>query len=327
MAQVKMKKSSGCVVYVLTSEGSNYFANMTWLSIMSLSLSNPSIEKILVCDFQTKYYLEQINHIVLGECDRLIEVKTPQGKNEFRNRYIKTSLRQRISGSFLYLDADTLIRGDLSPIFQTEASFSAATNHSGSGLPQEIPQVEKAVFENLGWPLPQKHYINGGVLFFKEDRETHNFCELWHHKWLESFEKTGSSRDQPSLNSALSDSNISFSLLPHKFNAQVEAKPSYAPEAVVWHLYSSSSMAMQTLFDQYLEYLMSDKNLPLKKVEQLCQRSHPWPTNNLIDRWCAGRLLQHESISFSSFERLWMRRQHQQAIIALLKQIKKYVIK
>jgi hypothetical protein len=302
------------VVYVLTSSGKDIYADMNLISLRSLRYSNPNAKITLVCDINTVQSLETCKHPILQEANQTISVKTLDQPASFRNRFIKTSLREHLSGDFLYLDADTVIRGDLTPIFNLKTSFAAAPNHSGSGDPAEMPFDEKENFDLLGWALPTQYYVNGGVLFFADTPDSYRFCQLWHQKWLASVEKRGSFRDQPSLNSAIADSGVSFSWLPHRFNAQVDVRPIYAKDATVWHLYSSNGkIAMKTVFDQYIYRLQKGKNVTFSQIQSLCEQQHPWQANNLVDWWCIKGLLSYEGfLEVDSLKRLWMAKNYAQ---------------
>jgi predicted homoserine dehydrogenase-like protein len=50
---------------------------------------------------------------LLAEVDKVVVSETPAGSPEYRNRHAKTRLRQLIEGPFLFLDSDTLVRGDV----------------------------------------------------------------------------------------------------------------------------------------------------------------------------------------------------------------------
>ena len=314
------------VCYVLTSSGYDIYADMNLISLRSLRYTNPNANIILVCDLDTVQSLENYNHPILQEANQIISVKTPDQPASFRNRFIKTSLRQHLSGDFLYLDADTVIRGDLSEIFQIKTAFAAAPNHSGSGSPTEMPGEEIENFHLLRWALPSNYYVNGGVLFFADHPDTHKFSQLWHQKWLTSAEKSGSFRDQPSLNSAIADSDISFEWLPHRFNAQIDVRPVKAPDAIIWHLYTSNGvLAMKTIFDQYISYLQDGRNITLEQIKYLCQRYHPWQIKNPVDYWVVQKLLsQPQFIGSACVERLWMSGHHHQATDIWLNKNKKW---
>ena len=315
-----MSKLSNQICYVLTNNATDIYADINLLSIWSLQQSNPGVHIVLLCDIETITTLRRKNHQIFENVDEVIAVETPSGSREFRNRYIKTSMRRYLKGPFLYLDADTLIRGDLSPIFSTTAAFSAAPNHSGSGDASEIPDTELAPFFKMNWRIPEK-YVNGGVLYFSDQPDVYAFAELWHQKWLDCSARTGRHYDQHSLNSALNDSCIDFAWLNHRYNAQVNARPKTAWGAVVWHIYLSDHHASpKTLFDLDLSHLMQNKTGRPEILGILNQQDHPWLVDNLIDRLAVRRIRYGDHIlAPRSWERLWLSDSYMDAIKSVIR--------
>lgn len=295
------------VAYVLTSSGEDIYADMNLVSLRSLRHSNPQTKVVLVCDSQTVQALESCNHKILKEADEIVSVNLSSQSANFRNRFIKTSLRQHLSGSFLYLDGDTLIRDDLLQIFLSNASLAGVPNHNGIGSYQEIPGTELEVFEKFNWSLPS-HYVNGGVLYFSDHPDTYVFCNLWHEKWLGCSTQTGKHFDQPSLNSAIKDSKINFTWLDHRFNAQVHARPHTAWGAAIWHIYfSGPHVTPKTVFEKALEESKHTYLISSVEVARFCQRPHPWLVDNPLD-WLAISSMKNDKNIFNGdrWERLWL---------------------
>lgn len=311
------------VCYVLTSNGNDIYADMNLISACSLRQSNSNIKISIICDTDTHKALQKTKHDLLDNIDDIISIKTPSGSKGFRNRYIKTSMRKYIEGPFLYLDADTLIQGDLSPVYGSRASMAAVANHNGTGLPAEIPAFEAGVFRKLNWPFPQKHYINGGVLFFSAEEETYSFFDCWHRKWRHYNKIVKKHNDQPSLNSALNDSPISFSYMKGCYNAQVNAMPKTAWGAIVWHFYLSDTHKRPiTIFDNFLSHLENNKNNYDSMLSTLKHRTHPWINDNAIDSFAIRRLRSHNQIMGpQSWERLWLADQYFDALKSFFKGI------
>ena len=271
--------------------------------------------------------MENCQHPIVHEADEVISVITPNKPANFRNRFIKTSLRQYLSGSFLYLDADTLVRDDISSIFSNQASLAGVPNHNGAGTSSEIPGSEMLTFTQLNWSLPS-HYVNGGVIFFSDTPETYTFCNLWHQKWLECTAKIGKHFDQPSLNYAIDQSRINFTWLPHKFNAQVHARPHTAWNAVLWHIYLSEPHASprnvlaDALVRQEKDFLISPD-----EVQELTQRSHPWIINNILDLVAIGSLKKKKLIlGPNNWERLWLSGSYLSAIFQVYNLSRKIIL-
>jgi len=301
---------------------------MNLLSIWSLQHSNPNVHITVLCDRQTIKALKKCHHQILKYVDIVIPVDTPCGPGGFRNRFIKTSMRRYIDGAFVYLDADTLIRGDISPVFDTDTSFSAAPNHSGNGYASEIPDTERIIFNNMSWTVPKK-YVNGGVLFFSDKPDVHAFAELWHKKWLDCSARTSNHYDQQSLNSALNDSCIDFAWMNNRYNAQVNARPNTAWGAVVWHIYLSDHHASpKTILDFVLANLNQKQLDSSDLISALSKRDHPWIVENVIDRLALKRIRYNDKILRpKSWVRLWLADDYRGAIKSVFRAVRRRTIR
>src|ERR1035441_245970 len=88
-------KASGVqtVCYVLTSDGTDSYADMNLISAWSVRQSNPQVRIVIFSDIGTKRALEAAQHPILTEVDEFRVVKTPVQSAGFTNRFIKTSLQ------------------------------------------------------------------------------------------------------------------------------------------------------------------------------------------------------------------------------------------
>jgi hypothetical protein len=309
------------ICYVLTSDGADSYADMNLVSAWSVRYSNPQIRIVVLSDTGTRKALEAGRHPILTEIDEFQSIEVPPASPSFKNRYIKTSLRRRIEGPFLYLDGDTLVRGDLTPVFQTPASLAGVPNHNGSGLPSEIPHVERGIFNELGWTLPAQYYVNGGVLFFSDHLDTYRFCGLWHERWIESSRKTGQHLDQIALNKAVDDSKVDFTWLDHRFNAQVQTRPSYAWGAAIWHTYVSRRHGSpKTVLNRCLDRIHSRRPIDCSFVAKMCQREHPWLISNPVDWIAVEQFRQHKILlNGTQWAHLWLADEYIQALKRLVR--------
>jgi len=225
------------ILYILTSEGNDVFIDMTYISASLVKFNHPAARIIIAVDHITNDNLQVCKHPLLNICDEIKVCNTPEGKPNYRNRYVKCRMRQLISGDFLYLDADTLPVRPIEDIFKIDKDFAAASNHS---LPYNLNFIsyEKEMFSAFTWPVPEQNYINGGVLFWKDNPETHRLSDLYIEKWTQS-NKAGFHYDQPALNAALNEWNGSFQILDNKFNAQYTMNFPVSVDAHIWHSYFS----------------------------------------------------------------------------------------
>src|SRR5204862_1858016 len=113
------------VVYVLTSDGRDAYADMALVSMLSVRISNPGLGIFVVCDEKSAITLRAKKHRMLAVCDQFITVPTPDGEPNFRHRWIKTQLCRYVDGNVLYIDADTLMRGSLADLHQLVSELGA----------------------------------------------------------------------------------------------------------------------------------------------------------------------------------------------------------
>jgi lipopolysaccharide biosynthesis glycosyltransferase len=278
------------VIYVITSTGDDLYTAMTRVSVASLRISNPEIKITVACDAVSNVTILKKGNPLLEEIDDWVVVDTPSGEAAFRNRYMKTLLRQIISGPFLFLDSDTFIRGDISNIFMLDTDISGARNHSKILLREQIWSQDAAVLGAMDWSVGDSVYINGGVLFLNDTPSARNFAQDWHQRWLLSVKECGSYRDQPALNAALYSSKARLIVLQNKYNAQIKANITVAKNASVWHYYSSLDELPITAFDAQVQHLLDGITIDRKMIRSMVHRNHPWRRDSYFDDWLASRI-------------------------------------
>jgi hypothetical protein len=279
------------VAYIVSSNGGDGFALMTRFSIVSLRYTNPKAQITLLCDSITKKNLDSVRDPILGEVDHVICVSVPDGDPSFRSRYIKTQIGSILEGPFLFLDSDTLVRGNLSEIFNGNYDIAASSNHSRSLFSEQIAEVDLKVLERSHLILNNTTYINSGVLFFRGSSESVNICKKWHHLWKKTWNTTGDHRDQPSLNFVLSTERCNTEILDNRFNAQIKTRLTYKCEefnnngrssleesAVIWHFYTSLKVSKPlTAYECELRKSLNNQNkINADIVIGLIKRNHPW---------------------------------------------------
>jgi hypothetical protein len=269
-----IKKAS--VVYVLTSVGRDLYSAMTRLSIASVRITNPGIHIAVACDPETDRAIEAVGDLIKSEVDEWLVFETPSGEAMFRNRYIKTNLRNLVDGDFLFLDSDTLVRGDLSPIFALDADIAAAPNHSGDNHEKQVFPPDDGLLKQLGWDVGRGIYYNGGVLFYKNMPRSRHFAQEWHSRWIESVHLTGQYRDQAPMNMALKATEVQVGVLDHQYNAQISANPWSAIDAVIWHYYASTHVSFMPLLTALLDDLSVGKLLSVAQLKRLIEGPNPW---------------------------------------------------
>ena len=292
------------VVFAITSKGYDIYSAMTRVAIASIRLTNPKFTITVACDSESNIALTKVDHPLLQEVDHWQVVDAPNGVDSFRNRFVKTSLRRVISGPFLFLDSDILVRGDLSPIFETDADIAGARNHSRELFKEQIGVIDQEILDAMNWQVSDKVYINGGVIFYNDTQEAKQFAESWQKKWLQVYNIHKRYRDQPALNASLFDTHLKVHILDNKYNAQIEPSVKVAWDAKIWHYYFSGE---SNLFTQY-EFVLSKKefqnNPNLAEVRQMIKRKHPWRRDYFFDDLVAKKIEKQGCMT--KFDQTWL---------------------
>jgi hypothetical protein len=300
------------IVFAITSQGNDFYSAMTRLAVASIRLSNPGFLITVACDSISDNAMRLVSDLLINEVDIWQVINTPIGDSTFRNRFVKTILRNIIEGPFLFLDSDILVRGNLSPIFKIDADIAGARNHSKELFKDQIWVKDQEILDIMDWQVSDKFYINGGVMFYNDSPKAYQFAESWHKKWLEVRNSTNSYRDQPALNASLKEINPKFQILEDKYNAQIKINAAVAWDAVIWHYYSSVNLRIDTSFDDLAVKLSNQNVLQLNKVRSMVKRKYPWRRDYFIDFLIAKKIKRQGNLS--GFDQTWLQGNRAKAI-------------
>jgi hypothetical protein len=286
---------------------------MTRVSIASVRVSNPSVAVTVVCDAVSGTALQRSCDPLLNEVDELVVSETPDGDAGYRSRHVKTRLREVIEGPFLFLDCDTFVRGDLSPIFSLDTDIAGARNHSRDEFREQIWEEDARAITSMKWRLGEEAYINSGVLFYNDTPGTYRFASLWHQKWLDWTKQRARYRDQPALNAALFEAQPRLNILSHRFNAQFRTSAGVAKNAIVWHFYSSLGGPILTGFDELVQRLLQgDGEVFEKQVQALMRQRHPWRRQSILDDLVARVIMAKGRMDLE--DQLWFEARRWQSV-------------
>jgi hypothetical protein len=303
------------VIYVITTQGGDYYSAITRISVASLRITNPRIRVILACDSESFHNMRRSSDRLFEDIDDCIVCDTPEGPPPFRNRFVKTKIRLLADGRFLFLDSDILVRKDISQLFSITADVAAARNHSRYELPGQICKTDKQMISELQWEAGAGIYFNGGVVFFNDTDRCRQWSRRWHRNWLTSWEKTGTHRDQPSLNVSLHQIKPEISVLNNTFNAQLCEEPRTVKGAHIWHYYATQKL-MITRFATLAGRIAAGQELAGSDVQDIIRAGHPWNRSSFIDDIIARRVIAAGRMS--RWQELWFEREFKQSIRALM---------
>jgi hypothetical protein len=179
-----------------------------------------------------------------------------------------------------------------------------------------FPHVIKA--QELGWPLDLKRYFNGGVFCWKDNPGVHAFFAEWHRLWHEGVQTVELLKDQPSFKATLQRGLVASATLPNAFNTMVLPAWELAPEALVWHFWSTAGWKDHS-FGRLVEQAkhLSTERLTAN-VRRAIRFSRPWPNygrglSRLLD-WRGHRYGDYRTV-----ERLWLYGQRRASVRHMLK--------
>ena len=264
-------------LYILAWRPGEPYADITQLSMSFLREIHPEAEIMLLTEPETASALQDAEHPLLSLTDRLIMSDVPHNESSIRSWYLKSRMRHLVQGDFIFLDADTIIRKPIHELFQLDAPIAMAENHS-LRFPENFPKMEKVVYEHNGWSLPANgHYLNSGVICWKDNEDAHRLSNIWAQLWDTSV-SNGYGYDQTALNVAIEQSGISFHVLDDRYNAQIRANQSAGVDASVWHFYETDRRWFpDDWFSVGRRMIRDQQTVSLSFIRQACNARTPYP--------------------------------------------------
>ena len=208
------------IVYVLSSDDKDIFVEQLILSSYSLKLHNPTCHAVIVVDDTTEKNLVGERMRIMDYIDERIVVETPSGLSKKEvSRYLKTTLREYIEGSYLFIDSDTIVCGPLELIDQCPHDIAAVLDTHN--LIDEGKIWELAV---IGHPMlkeQDKKYYNSGVMYVQDTPRSHELYKVWYQYWNEWRIRKNIIIDQPTLAKANSGMGYIIKELDGAWNCQI----------------------------------------------------------------------------------------------------------
>jgi len=230
-------------VYVLTSSEYDFYYEQFFLSLTSLRLYNPYAHITVLIDSKTKEGLTEkrsgYEHII----SETITITAPQKFSQKEiSRWIKTSIKNYVTGDFLYIDCDTIVTGVIDCNFPLSITVGAILDTHVPLLRHHLAthfEVEDKTLKFVSALRTGIRY-NGGIIFCRDTPEGNDFFSRWHSLWLYSNQK-GISQDMPALNQANHEMNGIIAQLPGEWNCQITHNGlPFLPNAKIIHYYATA---------------------------------------------------------------------------------------
>ena len=283
------------IVYALVSNGWDQYAQMAYLSASSLKRVHPDARTVLVTDEATAGSLAA-HWEKLHECfDELRPVSVPGGTPMFRSRTIKTTLRQMISGDYIFLDADTLVIRSLDPLWTNPADLAMALEQNSTLDDQRPPYYTRGVYETMSWPFPPAAYVNSGVMLVRDTPRVHKLFATWHALWREQIGKSDRTEDQESLAHALQSLGIMPTLLSRDDNLLILVHPRITRSVRIVHFQATAVWSPDSfVFTHLLRQVAANQPIDWGVLDRCLREEHPWVA---VEPW----LLMRSGHKFRAF--------------------------
>lgn len=265
------------VVYVVVDNKSLCYYNEMMKSLTSLRMHMPEQKVCVLVDDGTYEILKEKNAEVFQHAEVIpVSINNDYSQAE-KSRFLKVTLRQRLSGTLLFIDTDTVIC-DVIPEIDMKKSMGMVLDL------HELRSESNFFYTDL---LDVKcgldsgnydYYYNSGVVWSKDDEHAHRIYEKWHSLW-EQTRKTGIHRDQPALNYIVKEEQEHIETLDGIWNCQIATEfgksLNYLADAHIVHYFSSSATtAYKFAMKEYTNLPYNDPNIleMLQKPKQQFDR-------------------------------------------------------
>jgi hypothetical protein len=241
------------IVYILSSNVRDIYLEQTLVSIYSLRLYNSNAFVTLLVDNLTNESLVGKRDTILSMINDKIVVNIEENFSYMqRSRYLKTRMRNYISGDFLYIDSDTIINSSLEEIDSYECEIGAVKDLHNSFT----YRFNRNSLINIGHKLnvaleDEENYYNGGVLYVKDTVNMHIFFETWHNYWVEGAKNHKVYIDMLTL----AKTNILFEHIIYElsgeWNCNIFCGINYFCNAKIIHYFASNFIGIKRDFSYY----------------------------------------------------------------------------
>jgi hypothetical protein len=238
-------------VYVLVSDAADTYYEQFLLSVTSFRIFNGHGKVIVLTDRETKKGLSGRRGGYEGLVDgiQIVDVPGNPGRKEI-SRWIKTSVREHVTGDFLFIDCDTVVAGVLDSGFPDSMEAGAVLDTHLKLPEHHLREIFKDRDRAAGFHSSfdgTEHY-NSGVIFCRDGPRGREFYHRWHSLWKEGSVK-GITSDQPSFNEANHVMSGILSDMGGAWNCQTSHNGlPFIHDAKIIHYYATSLVSFESPF-------------------------------------------------------------------------------
>lgn len=231
------------VVYALVSSVDDYYLEQAYVSMYSLKRHMPEMPIYLVTDDLTQASFIGIRKNGLQFVEDVITIPLDASfTQQQRSRLIKTSIRQYVTGDYIYIDCDTIICRPLPSLESIYSDIAACLDsHCLDYHDNPYRWLGLSHGRSLDWPIDKESiYFNGGVMFAKDTPIAHEFYSLWQQNLLDGFSK-GVLMDQPGLAKTNYQMGHIIGILDDIWNCELKHGIRYLKDAIIVHYLTTNT--------------------------------------------------------------------------------------
>lgn len=274
------------LVYVLTCAPEATYIEQALMAVWSARYHNPDSQIVLLTDDLTNQLLTGKRGELLNYISEKIVVPFEADKSmHYRSRWLKSQVRELITGDMLFIDCDTICCKSLAEIDDYEALVAMVPDehmHVGDYPDSlKLPLVETT--KKLGYDvLEEEWYFNSGVIYAKDNPQVKQLWKCWHEVWQEG-EKMGIKPDQPSLGKANIICDHIIQRLLDVWNTLIYMNPVFAKDGKILHFWNFRNKSFM-FAKPYLMYLRENGLTDYAKACILDPLKSVLPFDNILAR-------------------------------------------
>ena len=264
-------------VYVLVDPAGGRYTAMAYLSVRCLRRVYPDVRVTLVCDPDTAAAVKTARVPLRDFVTDILPAAADMPHPRAKSFYLKTQVRDLVSGDIAYLDSDTLPVRPFAEVFDRpwDLALVQDRNHLGPIRPV-FPEWERPRMRTMGWEYPLARYFNAGVFYMRDNAAARRVVADWQERWRFSYAR-GDDWDQLALACAIHTVPADVVELPPAYNAMVSVHPALARGAKVYHItVGNSSAEDDTLFGHLLRHLDATGDVDWATIDRCVARDYPW---------------------------------------------------
>ena len=234
------------IVYVLVSNENDIYLEQAYVSMHSLRHYMPDAHIALLTDRMTVDTFVGIRKEEVRYVDEMIIVDLDSSLSaQKRSRQLKTSVRNRVKGDFLFIDCDTIITKPLYEIESIESHIAACRDTHAEFINNPYRDMCLDHGRLLEWPIEEeKDYFNSGVIYVKDVSETHEFYRRWNENLNMGYSKNVI-MDQPSFAKTNYEMGHIVKHLPDIWNCELKHGIRYLKDAKIVHYLCTNPSKLQ----------------------------------------------------------------------------------